>query len=63
MESEIMTILIHFHQFHYRDFKAFYAGHVLAYLRSDFPRLVSYSRLVSLIPSVLVPRASYLETC
>jgi hypothetical protein len=61
-ESEIMTILIHFHQSHYRDFKAFYTGHVLAHLRSDFPRLVSYSRFVSLIPSVLVPLAAYLET-
>jgi transposase len=57
-----MTILIHFHQSHYRDFKAFYIGHVLAHLRPDFPRLVSYSRFVSLIPSVLIPLAAYLET-
>src|ERR1051326_6871014 len=62
-ESEIMTILIHFHQSHYRDFKAFYTQHVLPHLRSDFPGLVSYSRFVSLIPSVLVPLAAYLETC
>jgi transposase len=62
VESEIMTILIHFHQSHYRDFKAFYIGHVLAHLRPDFPRLVSYSRFVSLIPSVLIPLAAYLET-
>jgi hypothetical protein len=62
-ESEIMTILIHFHQSHYRDFKAFYLQHVLAHLHADFPGLVSYSRFVSLIPSVLVPLAAYLETC
>src|SRR5579885_2709940 len=62
-ESEIMTILIHFHQSHYRDFKAFYTGHVLPHLRSDFPGLVSYSRFVQLIPSVLVPLAAYLESC
>ena len=62
-ESEIMTILIHFHQSHYRDFKAFYTQHVLAHMRSDFPELVSYSRFVSLMPSVLVPLAAYLETC
>src|SRR5690349_22951801 len=61
--SEIMTILIHFHQSHYRDFKAFSTQHVLAHLRSDFPGLVSYSRFVSLMPSVLVPLAAYLETC
>ena len=26
--SEIMTILIHFHQSHYRHFKAYYCQHV-----------------------------------
>lgn len=62
-ESEIMTILIHFHQSHYRDFKAFYTQQVLRHLRADFPGLVSYSRFVQLIPSVLVPLAAYLETC
>jgi transposase len=62
-ESEIMTILIHFHQSHYRDFKAFYTEHVLAHLRSDFPGPFRYSRFVQLIPSVLVPLAAYLESC
>lgn len=62
-ESEIMTILIHFHQSHYRDFKAFYTRYVLPHLRADFPGLVSYSRFVRLIPSVLFPLATYLETC
>jgi hypothetical protein len=63
VESEIMTILIHFHQSHYRDFKAFYTGHVLSHLRAEFPGLVSYSRFVQLIPSVLFPLAAYLESC
>ena len=62
-ESEIMTILIHFHQSHYRDFKAFYTRHVLVHLRSEFPGLVSYNRFVQLIPSVLFPLAAYLDTC
>ena len=53
-ESEIMTILIHFHQSHDRDFKAFYTQQVLPHLRADFPGLVSYNRFVQLIPSVLV---------
>jgi transposase len=61
--SEIMTILIHFHQSHYRDFKAFYTQQVLAHLRSEFPDLISYSRFVDLIPSVLVPLSAYLEAC
>lgn len=61
--SEVMTLLIHFHQSHYRDFKAFYTQHALKHLRSDFPGLVSYNRFVELIPSVLAPLSAYLETC
>lgn len=62
-ESEVMTILIHFHQSHYRTFKAYYTEYVSVYLRSEFPRLVRYPRFVSLIPSVLVPLCAYLDTC
>lgn len=53
-EAEIMTILIHFHQSHYRNFKAYYLGHVSRHLVSEFPDLVSYNRFVELMPSVLV---------
>lgn len=35
--SEIMTILIHFHQSHYRDFKAYYTDYVLERLQKEFP--------------------------
>ena len=35
--SEIMTILIHFQQSHYRDFKAYYTSYVLERLRGEFP--------------------------
>jgi len=38
-------ILIHFHQLHYRDFKAYYTDYVLERLRREFPGLVSYTRL------------------
>ena len=47
--SEIMTLLIWFHQSHYRTFKAFYQHHVCIYLRGAFPGLVSYGRFVELI--------------
>jgi hypothetical protein len=33
-----MTILIHFHQSHYRTFKAYYTEYVQVHLTSDFPR-------------------------
>src|SRR5437016_13987749 len=57
-----MTILIHFHQSHYRTFKAYSTEHVQNHLKSEFPGLVSYPRFVALIPSVLVPRLSYLQS-
>jgi hypothetical protein len=44
--SEVMTILIAFHQSHYRDFKAYYCQQVLYHWRSEFPGLVSYNRFV-----------------
>jgi Transposase DDE domain len=60
--SEIMTILIHFHQSHYRDFKAYYTEYVLERLQKEFPGLVSYTRFVEFIPSVLIPLCVYLRT-
>lgn len=59
--SEIMTILIHFHQSHYRNFKAYYTEYVQERLRKAFPGLVSYTRFVEFIPSVLVPLCVYLR--
>jgi transposase len=59
--SEIITILIHFHQSHYRDFKAYYTEYVQERLRNEFPNLVSYTRFVEFIPSVLLPLCSYLR--
>jgi transposase len=60
--SEIMTIIIHFHQSHYRDFKAYYTQHVLVHLRSEFPGLVSYTRFVELMPAALLPLCAYLQS-
>jgi hypothetical protein len=61
--SEMMTMLILFHQSHYRTFKAFYTEHVCAELRSEFPTLVSYTRFVEFFPSTLVPLCVYLYSC
>ena len=58
--SEIMTILIHFHQSHYRDFKAYYTEHVVKTLAREFPGLVSYTRFVELIPGVVADMTRYL---
>ncbi len=60
--SEIMTILIHFHQSHYRNFKAYYTEYLWERLHKEFPGLVSYNRFVEFIPSVLVALGVYLRT-
>jgi hypothetical protein len=59
--SEIMTILIHFHQSHYRDFKAYYTDYVLERLQGEFPGLVSYTRFIEFMSSVLLPLCVYLR--
>jgi DDE family transposase len=61
--SEVMTLLIHFHQSQYRHFKAYYSDYVQVHLRGEFPGLVSYNRFVELMPSVLVPLCGYLSSC
>jgi len=59
--SEIMTILIHFHQSNYRNFKHYYKHYVIRQLASEFPKLVSYNRFVELTSTVLLPLCSYLQ--
>ena len=60
--SEIMTILISFHQSNYRTFKAYYQHHVCVYLRWAFPNLVSYNRFVEQQKEVLEYLSLYLST-
>jgi hypothetical protein len=60
--SEVMTILIHFHQSHYRTFKAYYTEHVQVHLAKEFPHLVSYPRFIALIPHMMLPMLAYLQT-
>jgi hypothetical protein len=61
--SEVMTLLIYFHQIRYRDFKTYYTQYVQVHLTNEFPHLVSYHRFVEVIPSVLVPLCAYLRSC
>lgn len=61
--SEIMTLLILFHQSHYRNFKAYYLEYVVPHLHGEFPNLVSYKRFVDYMPSALIPLCAYLKLC
>lgn len=60
--SEIMTIMVWFHQSGYRTFKDYYTKEVMKHLMWAFPKLVSYNRFVEMQKSALVPLACYLET-
>jgi len=60
-QSEIMTIVIHFHQSGYRDFKSDYTHHVQCHLRKAFPELVSYSRFIRLLPRVVGLLGAYAQ--
>lgn len=51
---EMMTIIILFHQSHFRNFKHFYCDYVLKFLRKEFPKLISYSRFVYLMKNLFV---------
>lgn len=57
--SEMMTIVILFHQSNYRTFKHFY-GHVCTHFRPYFPKLISYDRFVHTMKTLFIPLFAYL---
>ena len=60
-QSEVMTLLIAFHQSGYRTFKHFYERHVCLYGCAEFPNLVSYSRFAQLKKEILTLLTLYLH--
>jgi hypothetical protein len=58
--SEMMTIVILFHQSNFRTFKHFYCDYVSKFLRKEFPKLISYSRFVYLMKNLFVPLFAFL---
>ena len=59
--SEVMTIIIYFHQSSYRNFKDYYIQHICMFFHKDFPNIVSYNRFVELEKSALIPLCWYLH--
>ncbi len=59
--SEVMTLMVLFHESRIRDFKTFYVGYVHAHLKEYFPDLVSYNRMVELSSQAIIPMAIYLK--
>ena len=62
-DSEVITIMIMFHQSHYRDFKTFYINHIQEHCQRDFPHTVSYGRFVELQQKALLPMTIFLQLC
>ena len=61
-KSEIMTLLVLFHQKNYRTFKSYYIDYVQESLQEDFPQLVSYNRFVELSRTVSLEMCAYLQS-
>jgi len=60
--SEVMTIVILFQLSGFRNFKTYYTQHVCVHLRSEFPNLVSYQRMVELQSMTALPLTAFLHT-
>ena len=60
--SEIMTIMVLFHQSNFRTFKHFYF-YLLANYSKEFPKLPSYPRFVAIQKSSFLPLFVYLHHC
>lgn len=62
-KSEVITIVLLFHLSGFRCFKHFYIYYVQKHMKAEFPKTVSYNRLVELSQSVLLPMTMFLKTC
>jgi transposase len=60
--SEVMTVWVHYHQSGYHTFKWYYQRHVQVHLKSAFPRLPSYQRVIERIPDALVALTLFMQS-
>ena len=60
--SEMTTIVVLFHTMRGRHFKAFYRGIVCRFMTCEFPRQLSYTRFVALMPRCATVLAALFET-
>jgi hypothetical protein len=61
--SEIMTILIGFHQSCYRNFKTYYQQKVQGEWADAFPGALGYAHFIEWVPATLVPMCADLRSC
>ena len=60
-KSEIMTILLCYHFGSFRNFKHYYLFFIKEYLASYFPKAVSYTRFVELMPRVFFDMMAFMR--
>ena len=60
--SEIMTIVVHFHQSGYRKFKWYYQQYVQVALKKAFPNIPSYSHFIELKPRIMMPLTLFMHS-
>jgi len=62
-DSEVITIMILFHQKSYRNLKHFYINYIQKHMVSEFPQTVSYNRFVELQQKAVMPMVVFLQLC
>lgn len=60
-DSEVITIMIIFHRFGFRNLKHFYLYYVQKHMNSEFPETVSYNRFVELQQKAMLPMCCFLQ--
>lgn len=60
--SEMMTLVILFHQVRFRQFKRFYLDFACIFLRPYFPKLPSYNRFIELMPRCFAGLCAFFNT-
>ena len=60
--SEMSTVVVLFHTMHGRQFKHFYCGIVCRFMTAEFPRRLSYTRFVALMPRCAVVLTALFQT-
>ena len=60
--SEIITLIIYYHQSGYGTFKWFYLRYLPKNLSKYFPGTPSYNRFIELLPEVIVPLTAFMQS-
>ena len=60
--SEMLTIMVLFHLSPCKNFKYFYCFHIAHFHKQDFPKLLSYSRFLQLMPRLFTPLCVFLQS-